>query len=487
MAINELPKSKAKRPADENSASRFWAVGYALMVAIAIVTFLLIRIWGTSAAPAVPTSAPPPPAAVSHGATSASSAGGSSATAPTDLLLRVLVALALVVIGGQTLGWLFSFIKQPPVIGEVVFGILVGPSLIGAKWSAMILPPAIQPIVGGIAELGVILYMFIVGLDLNASFIASRFRTALVVSHASIAAPFVLGSGLALWLYPRFESHAVPFTSFALFLAIAMSVTAFPVLARILTDWNMTRSDLGVLALCCAAIGDLTAWCLLAFVVGVVKAQVGGWIVVAVGTAAYVAAMFLLVRPAIGRLVLRWDREPVPKIAVAMLLVALLLSALATEAIGIHAIFGAFLLGAVIPHDSAVARSLTAQLENLVSVLLLPAFFAFTGMRTRLDLVSGVGQWLICGVIILLATAGKSGGTFFSGRFMGLTWRRSAALGALMNTRGLMELIVLNIGLDLRILTPTLFSMLVLMAVVTTLATAPIVRILEPESAMARP
>lgn len=467
MPADNFADTTAEPRVGVESNSRLWAISYAVMVLAAVGAFLLIRAYGTTlAAPAAANEA-------LHGA-----AAPHGATQP-DLLLRVLVALAAVVIGGQIFGWLFAFVNQPPVIGEVVVGILLGPSLIGAKWSGLILPTSIQPIIGGIAQLGVILYMFIVGLELNASLLRSRARLALTISHAGIAVPFVLGATLAVWLYPLLGSRDVPFTDFALFMAIAMSVTAFPVLARILTDWHMARSDLGVLALCCAATGDLTAWCLLAFIVGVVKAQAGGWLVVAAGTMAYIAAMYWIVRPAVNGMARRWDREPLPRVAVASVLVALLLSALATEAIGIHAIFGAFLLGAVVPHDSAVARSLSKQLEQLVTVLLLPAFFAFTGMRTRLDLVSGLDQWLICGLIILVATVGKFGGTLLSGRLMGLDWRFATALGALMNTRGLMELIVLNIGLDLGIISPTLFSMLVLMALVTTLATAPVVRLLD--------
>jgi Kef-type K+ transport system membrane component KefB len=200
---------------------------------------------------------------------------------------------------------------------------------------------------------------------------------------------------------------------------------------------------------------------------------------------AYIAAIYWIIRPLMRRMVRQWDREPLPRVAVASVLIALLLSALATEAIGIHAIFGAFLLGAVVPHDSAVAQSLSRQLEHLVTVLLLPAFFAFTGMRTRLDLVSGRDQWLICALVVLVATVGKFGGTLLAGRLMGLKWRFATALGALMNTRGLMELIVLNIGLDLGILSPTLFSMLVLMALITTLATAPVVRLLNVGGAAA--
>jgi Kef-type K+ transport system membrane component KefB len=290
----------------------------------------------------------------------------------------------------------------------------------------------------------------------------------------------LLGSLLALSLYPRLSSRDVSFTSFALFMGVAMSITAFPVLARILTDRQMNRTELGMIALSCAATDDVTAWCLLAFVVGVAKAQVGEGLVVVAETLAYIALMILLIRPILRNVVARWNMERLPRSAVAFVFVALLISALATEYIGIHAIFGAFLLGALIPQDSTVARVFTRQLEPVVTVLLLPAFFALTGMRTRIDLVSGVDQWLICSLIILVAIVGKFGGTLLAARLTGLDWRNSMALGTLMNTRGLMELIVLNVGLDLKVISPTLFSMMVLMALVTTMATSPVLLFLIP-------
>jgi Kef-type K+ transport system membrane component KefB len=268
-------------------------------------------------------------------------------------------------------------------------------------------------------------------------------------------------------------------------MGVAMSITAFPVLARILTDRRMTRTELGVIALSCAATDDVTAWCLLAFVVGVAQAQVGEGLVVLAGTLVYIALMLLLGRPMLSRVVARWKTEQLPRGAIAFVFVALLISALTTEYIGIHAIFGAFLLGAVIPHDSVVARTFSRQLHSVVTVLFLPAFFAFTGMRTRIDLVTGLDQWVICGLIILVATLGKFGGTFVAARLTGLGWRSAAALGTLMNTRGLIELIVLNIGLDLRVISPTLFSMMVLMALVTTMVTSPVLRLLMPHTVAA--
>ena len=290
---------------------------------------------------------------------------------------------------------------------------------------------------------------------------------------------------LALALYPIYSDQGVPFTSFALFIAAAMAITAFPVLARILTDRGLDKTDLGGLALGCAAADDVTAWCLLALVVGVAQASLAAAAWVIGGAVVFIALMLLAVRPLFHRLVRAWDAQPgpLPPLAVSGAFLAVLLAALATEAIGIHAVFGAFLLGAVIPHDGRIAREFTVKLKDPVTVLLLPAFFTYTGMRMQINLMNGWESWLWCGAIILAATFGKFGGTFVAGRLTGLTWRDAAALGALMNTRGLMELIVLNIGLDLGVISPTLFAMMVVMALATTAATAPILHWLIPAAA----
>jgi len=422
------------------------------------------------------------------GATLAAPDAGAPATtssaipvAKADPVVHVLVALTAVLIVGRILGLLFRYVGQPPVIGEVVGGILLGPSVLGRVWpdaAAFILPPAVAPNLGMIAQLGVVLYMFLVGLELNPSVLRARAHATIAISHASILAPFLLGSGLALFLYPRLSSSDVTFTSFALFMGVAMSITAFPVLARILTDRQMQKTTLGIIALGCAATDDVTAWCLLAFVVGVAQAKVGGAFVVLGLTMAYIGFMFFVVRPVADRVLRRFDESRLTPNVVAAVFAALLSSALITEWIGVHAVFGAFLLGAVIPHDSAIARAFTTKLEDLVTILLLPAFFAFTGMRTQIGLVSGIDQWLVCGLIILVATAGKFGGAFVSARFTGLGWRDSTALGLLMNTRGLMELIALNIGLDMKVISPTLFAMMVLMALATTMAASPLLQLL---------
>jgi Kef-type K+ transport system membrane component KefB len=452
-------------PPFSRQALTWTTISYVMMILGAIGIFFIIRSYGARLIAPAPTTV----AAIAE----------ASVTKP-NVFLYVLVALTAVIITGQILAKLFAYLGQPPVIGEVVAGIVLGPSLLGPETSALILPPAVAPFLGVIAQLGVILYMFIIGLELRPDLIRHRIQATVATSHASILVPLLLGALLALNLYPRLSRSDVSFTNFALFIGVAMSITAFPVLARILTDRHMTRTELGIIALSCAATDDVTAWCLLAFVVGLVKAQVGEGLMVAAETITYIAIMLLCVRPILSRIIVRWKMEHLPRSAVAFVFIGLLVSALITEYIGIHAIFGAFLLGAVIPYDSAVARIFTRQLESIVTVLLLPAFFAFTGMRTRIDLVSGFDQWLMCGMIILVATVGKFGGTMLAAHLTGLNWRNSMALATLMNTRGLMELIVLNVGLDLKVISPTLFAMMVLMALVTTMATSPVLRLLIP-------
>jgi Kef-type K+ transport system membrane component KefB len=437
------------------------------MILGGVALFLVIRRYGE-------TLSAPPPAAVASAAPSATSA------AP-DTVLHLLLALAAVVVIGRLLGFALRAVGQPPVIGEVVAGILLGPSLLGRlapELASYILPTSVAPFLNIVAQLGVVAYMFLVGLELNVDVVRQRAHATVATSHASIVLPFVLGSVLALLLYPRLATSDVSFTSFALFMGVAMSVTAFPVLARILKDRRMTQTELGAVALACAAADDVTAWCLLAFVVGVTQAEIESAALVAVLTLVFIATMFFVVRPIVARLVAR-SRDAEPTLdALAVALVGLLVSALITEHIGVHAIFGAFLFGAIIPHDSRVARTLIDKLEVFVTVLLLPAFFALTGMRTEIGLLSGLAEWLLCGLIIVVATAGKFGGTLAAARLTGMKWRDAASLGILMNTRGLMELVVLNVGLDLGVISPRLFTMMVIMALVTTLTTTPVLELI---------
>ena len=435
-------------------------IAYAAMIVVTILAFLFINSLGTNL--------------VAAAGSDGTRFGAQVATADAHVFLHVLLALVTVILAARLLGALFRRLQQPPVIGEVIAGILLGPSLLGhvaPTVSAYVLPPAVAPFLGVIAQVGVVLFMFLVGLELDTSALRQKTQVAVAISHASIIAPFLMGSTLALWLYPRLATHDVPFTSFALFMGVAMSVTAFPVLARILTDRRIQRTRLGIIALACAAVDDVSAWCLLAFVVSVAQARLSGALPTILMTLGYIAGMFLVIGPLVRHVVQR--QRQITQESSAWVFVALLSSALLTEFIGIHAVFGAFFLGAVIPHDAPLARDIGRKLEDLVVVVLLPAFFAFTGMRTRIALVSGFDQWLMCGVIIAVACAGKFGGSTVAARLCGLTWRDAASLGVLLNTRGLMELVVLNIGLDLGVISPTLFAMMVLMALATTLATTP--------------
>lgn len=439
---------------------------YVFMIGLCVGVYLLINSYGKSIFPTM---------------TTLGTEGAGASANQFNHVLHVLLALAVVIAAARIIGALFSFIHQPAVIGEVIGGIFLGPSLLGSvapEVSAYLLPPTVAPFLGIIAQLGVILYMFLVGLELDLKVLKNSGHATLAISHASIVFPFLFGAILALGIYDGLAPDGVSFTVFSLFLGVSMSVTAFPVLARILTDKGLQKTRLGTVALTCAAVDDVTAWCLLAFVVSVAQAKMSSAIATLIMTLVYIGFMFFVVKPIVRRGVLTFEKfERVSEGGLAVICLGLLISALATEYIGIHAIFGAFLLGAIIPHESKVATDLTNRLQDLVRVLFLPAFFAFTGMRTEVGLVSTAADWWMCGVLILIATIGKFGGTLLAARFAGIGWRESAALGILMNTRGLVELIVLNIGLDLGVISPRLFTMLVIMALVTTFMTGPLLEL----------
>ena len=452
--------------ADETTSRAGTLIAYASMLGVAGLAFWLLESRGESL------SAPPP-------VPGAPLFEGGRETADPHVLMHVLLALVVVIVAARLVGALFRKLQQPAVIGEVIAGIMLGPSVLGAVWpqaTAYLVPPNVAPFLGIIAQVGVVLFMFLVGIELDTSLLRKRTTASVAVSHASIVMPFVLGTTLALWLYPKLSTSDVPFLPFALFLGVSLSVTAFPVLARILTDRRMQKSELGVVALTCAAVDDVTAWCLLAFVVAVARSEFAGAILTMALSAGFVAFMLLVVRPLLARTFN--EKRELTQLHMAFVFIGLLVSALTTEAIGIHALFGAFLFGAIIPHDSKLGLEVSDKLTDVVVVFLLPAFFAFTGMRTMIGLVNGWEHWAMVGIIILAATLGKFGGSFAAARLVGLETRKAAALGVLMNTRGLMELIVLNVGLDLRVISPTLFAMMVIMAVVTTFATSPILSLI---------
>jgi K+:H+ antiporter len=440
------------------------ALIYATSLGASIGAFFLIRSVGDS----LVASGTPGPLGTTKATTS---------EAP-GILVHVLLSLVIVLVAARVLGAIFRKLSQPQVMGEVVAGILLGPSFL--RWlvpeaASRILPADTAPYLALIAQAGVVLYMFLVGIDLDTDVLRKHTQASIAISHASIVVPFLLGAVLSLWLYPLYSARAVAFGTFALFIGVAMSITAFPVLARILTDRRMQKTRVGVLALTCAAVDDVSAWCLLAFVVSVAHSNTGSVLFILISTIGFIVFVVVIAkRGALWLVRRRIAKARTTQDMFAMVCAALLLSALVTERIGIHALFGAFLLGSVIPHDSEFARDIREKCEDLVVVLLLPVFFAFTGMRTQIGLVHGTRDWLVCILIIATASLGKFGGSSLAARWTGSHWREAASLGILMNTRGLMELIVLNVGLDLGVLSPALFTMFVLMAVVTTLATTPL-------------
>jgi Kef-type K+ transport system membrane component KefB len=395
-------------------------------------------------------------------------------------LPTLLIQISVILLAARLVGMIFRKIHQPQVMGEMVAGILLGPSLLGwvaPNISAALFPPESLGFLNALSQVGLLLFMFLIGLELDPQLLKGRGHSAVVTSHVSIFAPFFLGTLLALYLYPRLSNSSVPFTSFALFVGIAMSITAFPVLARILTERNLLRTKLGSLTITCAAVDDVTGWCILAGVVLLVRAGENAmplWLTVG-GSAAYILAMIFIVRPLMSRLESIFEkRKNLSQNIMAFIFLAVLLSGLATEWLGIHALFGAFLAGVIMPKQHQFVVALTQKLEDVAVVLLLPLFFAFTGLRASIGLVSGLEMWFYCGLIILVAVVGKFGGSTLAARFTGTPWREAGALGILMNTRGLMELVVLNIGLDIGVLSPALFTMMVLMALITTFMTSPI-------------
>lgn len=415
-----------------------------------------------------------------------------SCCAPVTIAL-LLAQLAAILVVGRALAWVLRRLGQPGVIAEIVAGIALGPSLLG--WlapggMATLFPPPSLPALSIVAQLGLVFFMFLVGLEFDPKLLQGQARVSVVISTAGIAVPFVLGALLAVPLSAGFAPEGVSTLSLALFLGTAMSVTAFPVLARILTERRLLRTRVGAIALASAAVNDVVAWCLLALVVGVVGSRgVGAALGTTALTLGYCAVIWFVVRPVLARLGPR-EGAQVNTDVIAAVFVLIAASALVTEVIGVHAIFGAFLLGAAMPRGGGLVSVLVEKVEDLVTVVLLPLFFAYSGLRTEIGLVSGTGDWIACGAIVAVATLGKFGGTALAARFVGLPRRDATALGVLMNTRGLMELVVLNVGLDMGVIDQRLFAMMVVMALVTTWITSPILaRLYPPERtwAEARP
>ena len=401
-----------------------------------------------------------------------------------NALSILLLQLVVIVIASRLVGKLFLMMGQPRVMGEIVAGIILGPSLLGqlSPTAMTFLFPAVslEPL-RLLSQIGVVIFMFVVGMELELGDLRRKATAAIMVSHASIVVPFFLGATLSLLVYQSESPARTSFTPFALFMGIAMSVTAFPVLARILEDRGLSKTTLGGVALTCAAFDDVTAWCLLALVIAIARADAMLPAIITIGfVIAFISLMIFLIRPLLARLAkLTSDDERQRRGLAAIILVFVFASALVTEIIGIHALFGAFLAGVVMPATAGVRSMLKARLETLSLVVLLPLFFAFTGLRMQITLLNDARSWLLCGLIVVVAIAGKLGGSMFMARWTGMGWRDSFSLGVLMNTRGLVELIVLSIGYDLGILSARIFAMLVLMALVTTFMTGPLLALVK--------
>lgn len=406
---------------------------------------------------------------------------GHNLTHPLSILLLQIITI---IFAARLFGYLCKKIGQPMVIGEIIAGIVLGPSLIGhffPEFSSFLFPPASLGNLQFLSQIGLILFMFVIGMELDLKVLKNQASEAVVISHASIIIPFALGTGLSYFIYDTYAGQNVRFLPFALFVGIAMSVTAFPVLARIVQERGLSKTRLGTVVITCAAADDITAWCILAAVIAIVKAgsitSSAYTILMAVG---YVMVMLKLVQPFLKRLGdIHASKEGLSKPVVAIYFVLLLVSAYLTEVIGIHALFGAFMAGVIMPDNERFRNIFIEKVEDVAQVLLLPLFFVFTGLRTQIGLLNQVDLWQVCGWIILVAVMGKFMGSALAARFVGQNWRDSLIIGALMNTRGLMELVVLNIGYDLGVLTPEVFAMMVIMALVTTFMTGPALSIIH--------
>jgi K+:H+ antiporter len=399
-------------------------------------------------------------------------ADGASASAIFTLLLQAIV----IVTAARAVGAVFGRLGQPPVVGEMVAGLLLGPSLFGAiapELSAWLFPRPSLELLNAFSQFGLVLFMLLVGLHLDSGVLRAHSRLVAATSYISMLLPFALGTALAFPLATQFDVTSAARVPFTLFVGLSLSITAFPVLVRIVDAHHLTGTRLGTVAIACAAFDDVTAWIALAVVTSLVHPDGASAVMPFVRLGVYAAAMLLVVRPALGRLLRRVEHTDS---RFAIVLVAALASAAATEWIGIHALFGSFFLGALVARDVSGARLFAERIEPLTLAVFLPLFFAFTGLRTNVFLLTS--PWLMAEAALVLAVAifGKAAGPIVIGRRLGFEKRESLALAALLNTRGLVELVVLNIGLERGLLPPPLFAMLMLMALATTAMTSPLLR-----------
>jgi Kef-type K+ transport system membrane component KefB len=421
----------------------------------------------------------------------------SSVHNPENQILLLLVQVGLILGLSRLMGILFAKMRQPQVVGEMVAGIMLGPSLLG--WLSPGLQGALFPadsviLLNILSQIGIIFFLFLIGLELDPNLVRGRGRSTIVTALASIATPFVIGVVLCLTLYHTQlfddpEGHK-RFAA-ALFMGAAMSVTAFPVLARILAERNLQKTHLGTIAIACAAVNDVAAWVMLAFVVGVAHTA-GGGAAPAIRTlalsASYAAIVFLVIRPFLVRMERIYERQGrLSQNVVAVIFLLVLASAWTTQAIGIHAMFGAFLIGCVMPKGTQFVRHVTEKMEDFTVVFLLPVFFAYAGLKTRIGVLDTPQLWTYAGLIFAAACGGKLLGAAIPAKLFGSDWREAAAIGILMNTRGLMELVILTVGLQLHVISDAIFAIMVLMALLTTFMTTPLLHWVYPARRLRTP
>lgn len=398
-----------------------------------------------------------------------------------SLLTHVLIELMVIVAFARLGGIAFKAIGQPVVCGEIAAGLILGPSLLGGLFpglSASVFSEQTNEAITTMSQLGLILFLFLIGIDVEFRHLKSHLGKPIVISAVGISIPFAMGFGVGLLIHSA-VAPAVPSITFALFVATALSITALPVLGRILIEFRLNKTPLGVLTITAAALDDAVGWTLLAFIVGIAKAHadVGHAILMGLETIAYAGVLFGLARP----LLLRWARSAMRRGEgelnqgdFALLLVLLLGSALITNKIGIFSIFGAFMFGASLASDEEFRDAVLARLSDFVAVFFLPIFFTYTGLHTDIGSMSGLLLWSCCALVVGAGIVGKLGGCTLAARATGLPWRDAGMVGAMMNARGLTALIVVNVGLEAGILTKSAFFMLIAMAVVTTFMTAPL-------------
>lgn len=392
----------------------------------------------------------------------------------------LLIQITVILLTVRLFSSLFKRIGQPGVIGEIIAGIVLGPSLLGSCCPELfdaVFPASSFNTLGLLSQIGLMLFMFVIGLELDFNLLKHKLNQTLIISHAGIVVPFFMGTAISILVYEQYAADYTAFIPFALFIGISMSITAFPVLARILQEKGMVNSNVGILSIASAANDDVTAWCLMAIVIAIARAGSFVSALFTIGiTIGYILFMFFILRPAFIKLgKQKMIHENISNSFVGFIFIIMIISAAITEMIGIHAIFGAFMAGVIMPPDWRFRNVMIEKVRDVSVVLFLPLFFAFTGLRTHIGLINTPALWGICGLFILFAIAGKLGGCAVAARLTGEKWRESIMIGTLMNTRGLMELIALNIGYEMGILPPEIFVILVIMALVTTFMTTPII------------